>query len=83
VLPNPYRNTLHEKRSILSTLPEIQILYVKLADRSDELIIPVTPHLFNHCSDIMLVKHRSHAIASGHMFEPFAHFADIQSTPHV
>ena len=53
----------------------------KLSDRSDELIISVAPNLFNYRSDIVLIEHRSHAIAARHVFQSFAYFTNVQSTP--
>jgi hypothetical protein len=65
---------------MLSTHPERPSPCAKVADRSNKLIIPVTSNLFNHRHNVMLVEHRSRAITTGHVFEPFAYLANIQST---
>jgi hypothetical protein len=61
----------------LSTLPEDPGPCAKLVDKSNELIIPITSNLFDHCSDITFVEDRSRTITPGHVLEPFAYFANI------
>jgi hypothetical protein len=77
VLPLPHRNTVQKEKSILSTLPEEPRPCAKLVDKSNELIIPVTSDLFDHRSDIVFIEDRPRTITSGHVLEPFAHFANI------
>lgn len=45
---------------------------------SNERVITITPNLFNSSSDIMFIEHRTRAIASSQMFEPFANLAYIE-----
>lgn len=84
VLPFPHRNTVHKEHSILSALPRVQKLHTSgLPGISNKLVVAITSNLFNHRHDIMLVEHRPRTITPGHVFEPFAYLADIQSTPQV
>lgn len=85
VLPLPHRNTMHKEQSMLPTLPTAQKIstHPRLAGISNQLIVPITPNFFNNSHNVMLVEHRSRTITAGHMLEPFAYLANIQSTPHV